>query len=321
MLLCYTLLYLVYTEHWVTGIKTKMYELTRLDTHCDLGGKKVRIALGTRVHVFSFNSSDSNLQSLKCHLELSVPSSLFGFSVFLEEMSLAGSVQSGCPHDFVQFGRDILFVTTHMSSKYCGDIETPLTTDIAGVTNIHFPVTPLASRIYREDSDREMDIWIHVTKEDQVEKILSLVVTPVMKNCKGKDRDYKQCGYRESCIRKELFCDGRVNCVSQHTKPSDESECATVPTMIENTWTISNTAPVFLFLAVAISILVLVIIMIFRRSSTTPTNTQATVVHHIPQPLPPQLLPSCPPPYSEETPPHNIIEENKILDFRIVWDN
>ena len=180
----------------------------------------MRIALGTRVHVFSFNSSDSNLQTLKCHLELSVPSSLFGFSVFLEEMSLAGSVQSGCPHDFVQFGRDILFVTTHMSSKYCGDIETPLTTDIAGVTNIHFPVTPLASRIYREDSDREMDIWIHVTKEDQVEKILSLVVTPVMKNCKGKGRDYKQCGYRESCIRKELFCDGRVNCVSHHTKPS-----------------------------------------------------------------------------------------------------
>ena len=102
---------------------------------------------------------------------------------------------------------------------------------------------------------------------------------------------------------------------------SDESECATVPTMIENTWTIFNTAPVFLFLAVAISILVLVIIMIFRRSSTTPTNTQATVVHHIPQPLPPQLLPSCPPPYSEETPPHNIIEDNKILDFRIVWDD
>ena len=135
----------------------------------------MRLALGTKVHVFSFNSSDSNLESLKCHLELSVPSSLFGFSVFLEEMSLAGSVRSGCPHDFVQFGRDILFVTTHMSSKYCGDIETPVTTEVAGVTKIHFPVTPLASRIYREDSDREMDIWIHVTKEDQVDKIISMV--------------------------------------------------------------------------------------------------------------------------------------------------
>ena len=180
----------------------------------------MRLALGTKVHVFSFNSSDSNLESLKCHLELSVPSSHYGFSVFLEEMSLAGSVKSGCPHDFVQFGRDILFVTTHMSSKYCGDIEIPVTTEVAGVTKIHFPVTPLASRIYREDSDREMDIWIHVTKEDQVDKIISMVVTPVMKNCKGKDRDYKQCGYRDSCIRKELFCDGIVNCASQHTQPS-----------------------------------------------------------------------------------------------------
>ena len=181
----------------------------------------MRIALGTRVHVFSFNSSDSNLQSLKCHLELSVPSSLFGFSVFLEEMSLAGSVQSGCPHDFVQFGRDILFVTTHMSSKYCGDIETPLTTEIAGATNINFPDSELKTRTYVEESDREMDIWINInTADNDEERSLSLVVTPVMKNCKGKDRDYKQCGYRESCIRKELFCDGRVNCVSQHTKPS-----------------------------------------------------------------------------------------------------
>ena len=131
----------------------------------------MRIALGTRVHVFSFNSSDSNLQSLKCHLELSVPSSLFGFSVFLEEMSLAGSVQSRCPHDFVQFGRDILFVTTHMSSKYCGDIEIPVTTEVAGITTLELPASPLASRIYREDSDREMDIWIHVTKGDQGDKM------------------------------------------------------------------------------------------------------------------------------------------------------
>ena len=188
---------------------------SRLDRICDLRGKKIRLALGTKPHVFSYNSSESNLHSLKCHLELSVPSSLFGFSVFLEELSLAGSVKSGCPHDFVQFGRDILFVTTHMSSKYCGDIEIPVTTEVAGVTTLELPASPIASRIYREDSDREMDIWIHVTKGDQGDKIINMVVTPVMKSCKGRDRDYKQCGYLDSCVRKELFCDGRVNCAAQ----------------------------------------------------------------------------------------------------------
>ena len=63
---------------------------------------------------------DSNLlsgaggQEFKCHLELYLPSSSYGFSVFIEEMSLSGSSLSGCNEDYVQFGRDILFVTTHL---------------------------------------------------------------------------------------------------------------------------------------------------------------------------------------------------------------
>lgn len=53
-------------------------------------------------------------QEFKCHLELYLPSSSYGFSVFIEEMSLSGSSLSGCNEDYVQFGRDILFVTTHL---------------------------------------------------------------------------------------------------------------------------------------------------------------------------------------------------------------
>ena len=169
----------------------------------------MRLLVGRKAHVFSFNSSDSKLNGLKCHLELAVPSSSFGFSVFLEEMSLSGSVETGCTKDFVQFGRDILFVTTHMSSKYCGKIELPIHNK-AG--------TPLHSRIYHEQEDREMDIWMHITRENQENKIVNMVVTPFMKTCKEEDRDYKQCGYRDYCISRELFCDGRVNCASQETQ-------------------------------------------------------------------------------------------------------
>ena len=192
----------------------------------------MRLSLGTKVHVFNFNSSDSRRQHLKCHLELSVPSSLFGFSVFLEELSLAGSVESGCPTDFVQFGRDILFVTVHLSRKHCGDIEPPVHSQDGGVRKLEFPVSPLHSRIYREESDREMDIWIHVGSpgDDLEEETLSLAVTPVKKTCKRKDRNYKECG--DSCVRKELFCDSRVNCASQDSKKTGNCQEASLPICI-----------------------------------------------------------------------------------------
>ena len=141
--------------------------------------------------------------------------------MFIESMSLVGSAQSGCHQDFVQFGRDILFVTTHMSRKYCGDIELPVSTQVNGVTKFQFTDSPLNTRIYTEDSDREMDIWIHINSDDRfpIDKILSLVVTPFKKTCKRTDSHYQKCGYRASCVRKELFCDGRVNCAWPDTEP------------------------------------------------------------------------------------------------------
>ena len=57
-----------------------------MESTCGSTGSKVRLAIGTEVHIFNFNSSTSERNNLKCHLELSVPSSLFGFVVFIEEM-------------------------------------------------------------------------------------------------------------------------------------------------------------------------------------------------------------------------------------------
>ena len=83
--------------------------------------KKTRINVKQEVvSVFTFNSSlleDDSISvhnKFKCHLELYLPSSSYGFSVFIEEMSLSGSIVSECKQDYVQFGRDILFVTTHL---------------------------------------------------------------------------------------------------------------------------------------------------------------------------------------------------------------
>ena len=42
----------------------------------------------------------------------------YGLSVFVEEMELGS-----CEEDFVQFGRDILFVTTHLSRYCCNYLE------------------------------------------------------------------------------------------------------------------------------------------------------------------------------------------------------
>ena len=38
-------------------------------------------------------------------------------------MSLSEEQDGDCEQDYVQFGRDILFITSHRSNKYCGVIE------------------------------------------------------------------------------------------------------------------------------------------------------------------------------------------------------
>ena len=51
-----------------------------------------------------------------------------------------------------------------------------------------FPFTPLARRIYNEEEDKEMDIWINIdttntnTETDRIPKTLTLVVTPFKEN-------------------------------------------------------------------------------------------------------------------------------------------
>ena len=147
--------------------------------------------------------------TFSCHLELYLTSSDFGFFVFIEEMSLSGTTVGGCFEDFLQFGRDILFVTTHLSERYCGKVERPrLKTNLAG------RASQISHRTYTERSDSEMDIWLNIQllPEQVGYKSLAMLVTPVKRECEAGDALYLRCGRKAFCVRKEMKCDGRVNC-------------------------------------------------------------------------------------------------------------
>merc|ERR1719348_996323 len=240
-----------------------IYKLHRLEKLCSANGSKVRSSIGTEVNVFTFNSSTAGLSSrsvFSCHLELFLPSSLYGFSIFIEEMNLGGSSQGGgCRRDYLQFGRDILFLTTHKSRKYCGQVEEPVSTQRKeGVTGFTFPITPLANRIYSEEDDMEMDVWLQIDLANaRAEgKSLTLVVTPFKKSCASRDLLYRQCRYSTKCVRKELFCDGRINCAWPYSEPADEVYCQSSPKKPESSpWSVNDIPVILLVLFLVLSLL------------------------------------------------------------------
>ncbi len=75
-------------------------------------------------------------------------------------------------------------------------------------------------RIYTEEVDKDMDVWLKVTNGEGWPKSLTLVVTPFKKFCGSKDVEYRQCRYSTKCVRKVLFCDGRVNCAWPYSEPA-----------------------------------------------------------------------------------------------------
>ena len=85
---------------------------------CSHDGRKKVMTMEKDAIQFTLNSSSLKSPYFSCHLDLLLPSS-YGFSVFIEKMSFSG-FGSDCSEDFLQFGRDILFMTSHLSGKYCG---------------------------------------------------------------------------------------------------------------------------------------------------------------------------------------------------------
>ena len=110
--------------------------------------------------------------------------------------------------------------TSHKSKKRCGVLP-PL--DLSKPAPEEDRVSQLSSREYIETTDKEMDVWLSIYPPGpgMTSKELSLVVTPFKKQCSTGDGYYKQCPGSEKCIKRELFCDGFVNCDGD---PKDEQE-------------------------------------------------------------------------------------------------
>mgnify|MGYP001328205128 FL=1 len=73
-------------------------------------------------------------------------------------------VDGECEEDYVQFGRDILFITSHRSNKFCGNIEVTLLNHVNSSVDMYkctflllkgSPVVPpisMSSNVSSEDS-------------------------------------------------------------------------------------------------------------------------------------------------------------------------
>jgi len=297
------------------------------------GDKKVELNIQSRstsAIILNFSASSE----FRCHLELEVDSNSYGIGVFFEEMNLEGRWPSQCEEgDHIQFGRDYFGVTTYSSSKFCGRVEAPVSKsqEQGFHKGLSFPQTKLSdkNRLYVESIDREMDIWMTVKKERHP-KNLTLVVTPFKMSCSSvHDLSWKKCqkySRKSVCVKKDLFCDGRVNCPVRETEATDENavDCEALYVKTIEGQNIPKFALVIIVLAL-IGIMVFTLYILARKfgvcnkprsltemqpspSRATTSRTQDSPVgsrspeqgrNSSPETIPMSGLPLNPPPYSE----------------------
>jgi len=114
-----------------------------------------------------------------------------------------------------------------------------------------------------------MDMWVVVG--DTENKYLTLVVTPYKKSCSPGDAHYIQCDNNKHCVRKDLFCDGRINCAWPHSVPADESQCKEVAPPVEPEKNDNTTGIVLTVLAfLAVSVLSVGYLFYKRRNNQPP---------------------------------------------------
>ena len=110
----------------------------------------------------------------------------------------------------MQFARDISFITSFQTKKLCGvkpkldlikkNEDIPESDVVAS--------SPDMSRLYVENTDHEMDIWLSVKRSDSGDadenwkpRNLTLVVTVFKQGCGSKDNYYRPCPNTQNCIR------------------------------------------------------------------------------------------------------------------------
>ena len=212
------------------------YEQYNLTSLCAKPGTLVPLYLGRQESVFSVDSPHHGVED--CHLSLRVFSDFYGQAVFIKKMRA-----DNCDSDYLQFGRSawlcalvfsnlcfrssFLGLSYDKSQKYCENIHPP--TEVFSIDgslhDMDFGSTPYAFRSYVEESVDTMDIWISLSPQTHTEPgSVSFVVTPFPKDCVEHDADYRRCPGSHSCVRRQLFCDGIVNC-PHAWQESEETGC------------------------------------------------------------------------------------------------
>jgi len=240
-------------------------------------GEKIELNLKTGAAIFTYNETQKRNPlyntDFMCHYELETVSQ-FGFHVYIDEMYL--SDESNNPRepckDFIQFARDRVFVTTFRSPKYCGHIS-------KGVTK-HLPNGSTAytggqrSRMYVEERDSEMDLFIYMSKRQLTTRprYLRLTVTVIKENCASNNLFYRKCPHTSHCIRREFFCDGRINCAWPNAEEggTDEVNCDAEESAVRypfNTEGAANIPLVIVMIVIATAFIV--VLMVFGKKFLT----------------------------------------------------
>ena len=82
-----------------------LQKVISLNSLCGSYQDKKTIYLHTSQSVkFSYRDYKSK-NKIKCHLELRLPSELFGFYILIEELQLSSNPDLDCKSDYLQFGR------------------------------------------------------------------------------------------------------------------------------------------------------------------------------------------------------------------------
>jgi len=225
------------------------YVLYKLESTCLPNRSKRVVKLGTTAAIFYFDEGSipgdrRHLANgdLNCHLELETSrNGRWGLHVFIEEMELdeTGVTGNAC-RDYVQFGRDVAYITTRTSQQFCGSRSkvyfhnstslAPLSKNSSSTQN---------QRWFIEESDHEIDLWLKIFQNRDPQRgqgpghpkwrRLKVVVTVFKKNCghAGNELHYRQCPHSgNKCIRDAYFCDGYANCVWPNgDMASDEYGC------------------------------------------------------------------------------------------------
>ena len=84
-------------------------------------------------------------------------------------MLMAEETGGECQDDYVQFGRDILFITSHRINKYCRVIVGSVQSTPHNSSNEEIQT------IFSESSDQEMDVLVKMTIASQETKTKDIV--------------------------------------------------------------------------------------------------------------------------------------------------